>query len=361
MELPKEHTPVVRRACVMMMQKWLSCPAALYDPSAQVTSLKGDVFPPKLGATTWLETALTTKYSCDQNVAQYIVQGPDGKILKKVPRLNKEGLAELESRGFKILFGAIWHDIDEPNHGKLSDKRWLAYQEVLEDIPTVWAYYRTRGGVRAIELLSRFLNPVEFEVLQQKRARALNASFYGLNQRGTDPQAKEWTSLMRLPLVIKRDKGKDIDLRHMPVVFRPDWKLLDPGECKPPIKIIAPKPKWILESAPQDTAKGLGALRHACSFIANSSDGDRHMPIYTKARWIASLVAGNQILDATARNALEIAIDAYPEHKRALWDGYEKGLDEPAEQTATRFDTEAMKARFERDVQELQDEDDVSF
>lgn len=330
------------------MGRWYSgCPEALWDPTARPGPTPTNPHPPlKWAQTTHISVALTKCYTWDAHSCAYLVVSPQGEVLPKTPRLSKDKLGELQTRGFKVILGSRWADIDEPQHARLTDERWALYKQVFLDYPCI--LYRTRGGARIIQLLSRNLTPAEYEVSLRQWVAELSSLTKALGlEVGADPQCLDWTRLMRLPRVIRVDIVNGVKVTqslHDSEVVCNQEAYVDPGDCKPPVKIVLKSSRPVISTA-QDTRYGLKALREECDSIESAREGHRHKPIYVSGRRIGQLVAGGELIEATATASLEHAIQAFPEHQRALWDGYKQGLGEP--RSNRHFDLDALREKFQ--------------
>lgn len=345
---------------------WAACPPALWDPAARPAGPKGST-PGRLRLCklTLLDEALATEYIWDACALAYIVVAPNGRPVAATPRLNKEGLSEVQARGYRVLCGTRWADIDEPgSYDRLTDERWALYQAVLsapDAPPTI--HYRTHHGVRLVQLLSRPLTPAEYEVSLSRWLAELRLLFAAVPGAYVDQSCKDWTRLMRLPRVVREKDGSPLNLWHTEV-HRTGDPVVDPGDCTPPVKLVVQvmQPVSIHKDSDGDTRYGLSALRRVCQSLGHAQLGQNHSQIYKEGCGMGSLVAGGELQELTARHALCEAIAQCPEHERALWDGFERGLLEP--RSAPRrpeFDAAAWRAKLAQAVERIETDDDGGF
>lgn len=337
---------------------WAACPAALWDPSAQPKPHKdGRPRRLKLGHVTRLTEALSTEYLADEHCVAYVVLDPSGSVVPRPPRVDKEGLTELTQRGYRLVFGSRWADIDEPKapgaaeHAALTDERWTQYQAILSQYDC--AYYRTRGGARVVQTLSRLLGPAEYEVCIDRWLGELRALMAPVGSVVVDDQCSDWTRLMRLPKVVREhDDGSHTNWWHTRV-YSDRLSAIDPGDCTPPRPTPKPWSPPRIQSAAHRQASGnsrygAAALRNALARLSSLPAGARHKRIYSTAADIGSLVAGGELPDALDEMLAAISHYDDPLHERACRDGYARGLQSPRSASRQRLDLDALRARWQR-------------
>ena len=152
--------------------------------------------------------ALFEDFDTDAHFVPYAVSDSDGKLVRPCPRLNKDGLADLEANGYSLAFYAAVIDVDCPTADKSqqgeASAEWRQAQSrnlsgVVAELVEGMARYDTRGGYRLVWRLpkplaaDRYLHTIS-EIRNELAEHDITA----------DPLT-DWTRCYRLPSVV-RDK-----------------------------------------------------------------------------------------------------------------------------------------------------------
>ncbi len=136
-----------------------------------------------------LEDALDIQYDTDAHVSQYAISGSD-----QTPRLGVKSLPYLEENGMEVQMTCYFFDVDGPDHK--APQAWR--DEQLRRIgglgcPVSW--YETNGGYR---LVWRTETPLDLQTWAERRA-ILAHWLHTEHKIETDPRARGWHTLFRLP------------------------------------------------------------------------------------------------------------------------------------------------------------------
>lgn len=154
----------------------------------------------------------------DAHVVAYGVRGPDGKLLDRIPRLNKDGLNQVLAAGFRVEAATVWLDLDL-KHLLGKDVRWADLDEaetdavherinradeILRKAGMPWsASYTSGGGLRFIHALA---TPVPIGPGYEALIRRFFTA-YDLAGLPVDQACKDWTRLYRAPRVVRDDEA----------------------------------------------------------------------------------------------------------------------------------------------------------
>jgi P4 family phage/plasmid primase-like protien len=154
-----------------------------------------------------------------------------GNLVEPLPRINQRALSAIREAGDEVFHGALVVDIDDPDahaQSRPATDQWAdATLERLLRLPwsNTMAWYRTRGGYRALWTLDPMLEVEAFV--------ALGAAFRAELRRLGLPvdELRDWTRLYRLPFVVR--DGSPQRLAH-------DFSRLGPLDFEPPRRSTKP-------------------------------------------------------------------------------------------------------------------------
>jgi len=189
-----------------------------------------------------LVDALEREYTTDAHLVSYIVRDAHGEPLAKQPRINKGGVAWVESQGFTVDQQVLLCDEDNPLHSTWTFEmleKALAQYERLPVLATAGVYH-TQHGRRFVQPLSRSIPAREVEPHLHRWLLELESA--GIR---FDKACRDWTRHFRLPNV-RRDGA----------LFRSPWmhlermRPIDPPAFPPHVAQSVPTPNATRSTLP---------------------------------------------------------------------------------------------------------------
>jgi len=154
---------------------------------------------------TTLQDALTSSYSTDAHVPQYLIIDPDGRPCYKQTRINLD--TQLPD-GYSLRYDAIWVDVDAHDIPQEHIDVWFEGQlDRIQQLPQRPYWYRSRGGYRLVWPL---LHPVQRADWAHYYRSWLDklASRYDIH---ADYSCVDLSRCMRLPYVTRDGEAQEHD------------------------------------------------------------------------------------------------------------------------------------------------------
>jgi hypothetical protein len=296
--------------------------------------------------------ALHQRHPDDLHFATYAVFDAKKRLVDCPPRLRKEQLQAVRDHGFKVIHTVRAADADMPEHAPITPEVMEQVTRALWDYPCV--FYFTRGGARIIQLMTKILTPEQYEVSIKKWLPELKSL---VPQLQVDDKCKDWTRLMRLPLVVRDGKPTHTN------IFSHALQPVDPGDCQPAPKPWKPRPP--VRIADGDSPYGKAALRNALAELQATQRGHRNTAAFKVAVGLGQLVGGGEISEDSALATLHCGVSGWNDpgyHEPTILRALEQGKREPrTAPNAPKFDFAALKKRFEAPAPQPDDSGDFTF
>jgi len=176
-------------------------PSPLWLPPSMWANPAG-MLPYRVGQ---LEGLLTRAYPGDSHFVTYVVVDPEGQVVSRQPRVNKDQLANLRAHGFEVFHNFFCVDVDLPNH------REITLDDVLDAqarLPMHLLWYTTRAGIRVCQPLDHPVSPETYEA----RLPAFLSEIQTLLGPGwiADAACVDWGRHFRAPYVVRDGKPTGI-------------------------------------------------------------------------------------------------------------------------------------------------------
>ena len=165
-----------------------------------------------------LKQALRSQYQTDAHFCPYYVVRK-GQVIRRIPRMNREGLTAVVENGDQLLFSAVVIDVDDVvAHAESRDsgqsigarEEWRHEQDDLygnlpQSLLSGMGRYDTRGGYRLLWELDPHLEPKDYLDFVAALRRELRRN--GIHA----DELRDWQRLYRLPFVNRDGKNQRLD------------------------------------------------------------------------------------------------------------------------------------------------------